>query len=359
MASNYGKGIRQRPAGTGKFYLSFTPRPGDKQREVCLETRDYAEAVQMAEVIRNRPQIKGLGTYVQDVKDYTDARMRRRSMSPETARSVIEVSELFFPFIQKDNVRLAGRKDARLWLDYLENKPVAQATLTTYHARLTAFYNWLVSEGRVDKNPFLNAAPHRIPPSQIARTAWIDKKEIRKLLSACRDKNLKFVLFMGFHCGMRKQEIISATNDWFDLQQHKINIPFFESHVSDIEGVEERFFRTKNLRDRSVPLSDEFMAFLRKHPFRKGTHYAIEPETAGKGLGKRYRWDFRRPLTEFFKKNNVQLTTHGMRHSFASNCIMAGKSTFRVASWLGNRQRTVEVHYAHLATGKGDLDNVF
>jgi integrase len=359
MARKYGKGLRQRPPGTGKFYLSFTPRPGDKQREVCLNTRDYKTAIELAEEIRNRPQIVNIGTFEEDVQEYILYRQERRSMSPETARSVEEVTNFFFNFLGKKSTKEITKKDVEKWSNYLEAKPVQQATYTTYHARLRAFYQWLVKLGKVGENPFLDFSPHKIPPSQVAREAWIDKKEIKRILNACKKPQLKFVLFLGFH-GLRKQEIVSSRPDWFDLKQQKINIPFFEAVVAgDIDEPDwERHFRTKNLRDRSVPLSKDFVKFLRKHPFRKDQHYCLEPQN-GKGYGERYRWDFRKPLNKFFKDQGIALTTHGMRHSFASNCIMAGVPTFKVAAWLGNRERTVEVHYAHLATGKGDLDNVF
>ena len=38
-----------------------------------------------------------------------------------------------------------------------------------------------------------------------------------KLIKDAPSDDLRFILFAGFHCGMRKNEIIEARVDWFDL----------------------------------------------------------------------------------------------------------------------------------------------
>jgi integrase len=373
MPKNYAKRFGKRSKGLRKrgnvWYLSFTPARGERQRHVCLNTTDEIEAIKFAEAIRARPQIVEIGTPEEDLQAYISLRQERRSMTPETIRSTEEVVGQFFRFCGKTRSRDVDEEDFSKWFQHLKTPKdpkepsvpgITQATFSTYHARLTAFWRFLVAAGKADSNPLLDFTPHKIPPSQIARDAWIDKKEIKRLLKKCADRDLKFVLFMGFHCGLRKKEIVMARPHWFDLKQEKLNIPFVEVTIKEPgDGtIEEHHFMTKNKRDRSIPLSRAFVEFLRKeYPWREGQVWCVERK--GKGFGQRYRWDFRKPLEAFFKKHGVVLNTHSLRHSFASNCIMAGISTFKVASWLGNRERTVEVHYAHLATGKGALDRVF
>jgi integrase len=108
------------------------------------------------------------------------------------------------------------------------------------------------------------------------------------------------------------------------------------------------------------------MEFLKKDfTFRKNQIWCLEGKK-GKGYGKRYRYDFRKPLEAHFRKCGVVnpitgklLGSHQMRHSFAANCVRAGKPTLQVASWMGNRERTLEQHYAHVLPDKGALKGVF
>ncbi len=37
------------------------------------------------------------------------------------------------------------------------------------------------------------------------------------LISECPDRELKFILYCGFHAGLRKGEIVQARPEWFDL----------------------------------------------------------------------------------------------------------------------------------------------
>ena len=279
---------------------------------------------------------------------YLAHRRHTRSMTEDTIRSTEDTIRHFFNVTKKQTVRQIGEKEIeKFYMHHWESK---QATINTYTARLTAFYSHLVRFHKIEENHFHKYTPHKIVPSQVAREAWIDKKEIRRLLNACKDPRLKFILYMGFHCGCRKKEVIMSRPTWFDMKQRKLNIPFGELLTFEpFKGKPERqyFFQPKNKRDRSIPLSREFYRFLRtQFHFEENQAWCLEPKS--KGFGERYRYDFRRPLEEFFEEHGVgHLTTHGMRHSFASNCIMAGVSTFKVASWLGNRERTVETHYAH------------
>lgn len=53
------------------------------------------------------------------------------------------------------------------------------------------------------------------------------------------------------------------------------------------------------------------------------------------------------------------ITPHGMRHSFASNLLMAGVSDVLVARWLGHAN-TAMVHqrYGHLLAYHGDINRM-
>ncbi len=351
-----GKGLRQR----GKaWYLSFTPEPGAKQVSICLHTEDKAEAETRAQAVRNRPQSVGLGTWKDEMEFYFQYRKERNTMTAATRRSTEEVLTQFFRVVGCDTSKEVHKAEVLAFKADLEKRGVGLATMSTYNARLLAFFEFCVRWERIFENPIRRYwEVVRIPPSQLARDKWIDKIEIRRLLRKCKDDDLKFVLFMGFHCGLRKKEIIMARPHWFDMQAERLNVPYLEvTQIDYTDGSQKEFiFTSKGKRDRSIPLTRYFRIFLNTR-FKMGNVWCLEPKHK-KGFGKRYRWDFRRPLEAYFKKMGVDLNTHGLRHSFASNAIR-DRSTLEVASYLGNRERTVETHYAHIRSGKGALDKSF
>ena len=66
--------------------------------------------------------------------------------------------------------------------------------------------------------------------------------------------DLRFILFAGFHSGMRKNEIIEARVDWFDLRNAGA------VHIKNTDT-----FRIKDRETRFVPLTGQFRDFLRSY----------------------------------------------------------------------------------------------
>ena len=165
-----------------------------------------------------------------------------------------------------------------------------------------------------------------------------------KLIAKCDREDLKFVLFCGFHAGLRKAEIIEARPDWFDLRSGLI-------HVRKTDT-----FRPKDRNERTIPMTKALRTFLRGYGRR--SPFMLHSEVApGKS---RYRWDFRRPWAEHVAKHNCpQITPHIARHTFASLLASAGVSIYKVAQWLGDDVRVVQKHYAKLLPKDADIELAF
>jgi integrase len=74
----------------------------------------------------------------------------------------------------------------------------------------------------------------------------------------------------------------------------------------------------------------------------------------------RYRWDFRRPWSEYVAKQNCSwVTPHIARHTFASLLASAGISIYKIAQWLGDDVRVVQKHYAKLLPKDEDIEAAF
>jgi integrase len=201
---------------------------------------------------------------------------------------------------------------------------------------LSTFFAWLVDDRKVcRKNPFPEVK--RIKVEEIARTGILPFAVYSKIIAEAPTDDLKFIYFCGFECGLRKNEIIQATPSWFDLQAKTCHP---QDHAT---------FKRKNGKMLPIPLTDEFVAFLRKYIVR-GAPYCLRPDIEQGEW--RYRYDFRKPFDEDIARHGVACSCHDMRRSFGSSMAQAGVPLVHIARWMGDTLHTVEKHYTHLTTDR-------
>jgi integrase len=154
-----------------------------------------------------------------------------------------------------------------------------------------------------------------------------------RLIREAPTDELRFILFCGFHAGLRFQEIVEARPFWFDLASGILYL---------------RKTTTMNFKDReerSIPLTLQFQNFLSSYGLR--APFMLRPDVAhGKWI---YRYDFRASFMKYMRAQGCdRVTPHTMRHTFASLLVSAGESIYKVAVWLGDEVATVQKHYGHL-----------
>jgi len=76
-----------------------------------------------------------------------------------------------------------------------------------------------------------------------------------------------------------------------------------------------------------------------------------------------YRYDpkkiWKRVVDRVAAAGGKAITAYGMRHTFASNLLIANVSDFKVAKWLGHSDtRMVHKHYGHLRSYDADINAV-
>lgn len=225
-----------------------------------------------------------------------------------------------------------------------------QKTGLDYLYRISRFCDWLVEKKKLGDNPCA-----RIPRPKIQRRPrkrFLTLEEGRRLLDACEDPDLKMVLYLGLHAGLRKGEVLAARPDWVDLEGRLL-------HVQAYEMPEGEVWDTKGRKDRTVPITKEFQAFLRTRLQEIGEDapYLAWPKKA-QGTW-RNRKEFRKPYNALLEKCEIEdVTFHDLRRTFASQHVSAGTSIYKVAKWIGDGVAVVERHYGHLTPQDDEIDNV-
>jgi len=324
----------------GNIYWYGRMVKGQRIQE-SLGTSDYGEAVTKALEIRSDPFLATAEPLQSEIAGFIKYKVQQNEYSPASVGSKKYALNEFATSVGKSDPATIVPSDVDRFYRMLQGR-VTESTAQGYVTTLRSFFNWLLQTRKVRRNVVKDVKLARLDTK--GRVDFCDRALRDKLITKCKREDLKFALFCGFHAGMRKQEIIEARPEWFDLKASSI-------HVGKTNT-----FRPKDREDRQIPMTKGFKAFLKNY----GLHspFMLKPDVPhGKN---RYRWDFRRPWAEHVAQHKCSwVTPHIARHTFASLLASAGVSIYKIAQWLGDDVRVVQKHYAKLLPKDVDIEAAF
>lgn len=320
-----------------------------KRHFISLNTSDLSEAIRAATRWRHSPSLES-GSVIRHAVDRFIAYMRLRHQSGQRggwAKATVE-SKNYVLFAFADwcgTIRPCDMTTARL-KKYHELRLADTSADTAYGNLMTirSFFNWCRDvEKTVRENPCI--ALKLTAPDGAARKDFCPPELVARIIDECEREDLKFVLYCGFHAGLRALEIVEARPFWFDLKAGILHLRKTPT------------MQFKDREERSIPLTGKFLAFIRDD-YGLREPFMLHPENQhGKN---RYRYDFTRPFREWMLRQGCPwVTPHTMRHTFASLLASADHSIFKIATYLGDDVRVVQKHYAKLLPEAGALDSAF
>lgn len=334
MAKNTRNLYRKR----GVWYFSRMTR--GRRVTINLDTYDLVEAIEKKKHLEGHEELSLSGCLSDEIDRYMeDIRFRMSETTLPKIRSFLNRIPKELGDVYLLNITPA---DAQRYVEAL--RPVmGSESLRTYIIQARCLFKWSVRQGFLRSDPFRDIkAPRR---TYRPRSQWVKPWESDRLLEACARPDLKFILFCGFHAGLRRNEIAHARPEWFDLAHRVMNIKIVTPAVASKRGLD--VFKPKDRSERAIPLSPGFQKFL--------TEY-LNPEwdyCIGQGRRRRrneYRYDFRRSFETFMLNQGFSwCTIHTMRHSFISTLYSSGKvMTSHISEWSGDNEATLDAHYKHL-----------
>lgn len=155
---------------------------------------------------------------------------------------------------------------------------------------------------------------------------YLEKEEIPRLLNCCAE-NIKPIVTVAIHTGMRKGEI-------FNLKWHDID---FKRGIIQL-------LKTKNNKVRHIPMNEtvsDIIISIRKNP---DSSYVFASKD-----GKPYN-DIKRSFKTALNKARIKdFRFHDLRHTFASQLVMGGVDLNTVRELLGHSTIEMTLRYAHLS----------
>ncbi len=187
----------------------------------------------------------------------------------------------------------------------------------------------------------------------------VDDDLIRK--DGHRTATTELMVALGCLLGLRYEEMVMLRWEDLDLEAKHAQTgrPEPVCRVRSHDG-----WIPKDGEARAIPVHADLATLLRTH--RRVEGYILEPKKRMPLRGGRhhnYRYDpqalWNRLIRKVQERGGKRITPHGMRHSFASNLLIAGVSDVLVARWLGHADTSMlHERYGHLLAYHGDIDRV-
>jgi len=167
------------------------------------------------------------------------------------------------------------------------------------------------------------------------------REESDALLAKARSNEERALLMFALHTGARAGELIAI--EWSDIDWHNRLVVFRRSRSRGVTGP------TKSGKERKVPLTSALEAALRDMRHLKGPLVFCNADGSPLSVYQLHErlWGAQR------RAGLRKIRWHDLRHSFASQLIMAGTPIRQVQEWLGHSTIMMTMRYSHLAPGGG------
>ncbi|MCZ6702894.1 MAG: tyrosine-type recombinase/integrase [Ignavibacteria bacterium] len=200
-----------------------------------------------------------------------------------------------------------------------------------YLRNLKAAFNRALTWELISINPF---AKIDIKKNQKRKPDFINCSELHQILGNVKNHKLKKLYVFAFYTGSRLGECVSLKWKNIDSKESLIVI-----------GDDD--FVTKSKKVRTIPIANEIQDFLMAgYSITKNKNSYIFSKSNGFPFRKEY-------ISKIFKKAvidsgiNKKIHFHSLRHSFATNLVLAGAPITVVSELMGHSSILVTQIYAH------------
>jgi len=278
------------------------------------------------------------------IEEFLESLEIERQSSPLTIRNYRHYLRRFsewlkenFPQAKPSSLNLSIIKKYRVFLARFIGKngrSLAPVTQSYHVIALRAFLRWLI------KNDYRTLAPEKLdlPKTESRSIKFLTTEQVERLLAqpqiskpqGLRDKAILEVLFST---GLRVSELVKLDRDQIDLKRREFGVI------------------GKGGRARVVFLSHRAVKWLKRYlASREDSFRPLFIRYAGRGERRLTARSIQRIVKKYARKAKlpVAVTPHVMRHSFATDLLMAGADLRSVQEMLGHKNIATTQIYTHI-----------
>jgi site-specific recombinase XerD len=276
--------------------------------------------------------------------------------SEKTISWYLFILERFFQFLEgiqeiKD-ISSAGRKELTVYISHLresdkwpgkknikgDHGKLSPYSIRGYVVAIKAFWNWLLHEGFIDKNPLAGYPLPEVPENIIK---VIEPKRFEKLLSLIArsdpvgDKYYCLFLLL-FDTGARISEAVGIElNDFLEMKEF-ITVVGKRKIERRVPILPETRRQINRYISRSRPLLTQVDSIY-LFPKADGNHVTVNSVQ-----------QYLRRLLKKSGLNDIRIYCHLLRHSFATHTINNGANIVHVKEIMGHKSIATTLKYTHL-----------
>ena len=323
---------------TGSYYLHYTV-DGKRHRKKVGRSRKEAELLKNELELKIRKSEHIFTPTSATLKGFAEAYLKyaAATKAATTVYGYQQKVELFLQNCVKLRPTQVRPADVnKFTMSRLEE--VEPATVASDIRTLKTWFNWGKANGYVAENPCDKVQKIRNikknPPK------YLSPEQITQLLNASKTHSLYPLIATAIYAGLRRKELINL--EWSDID--------FEKNTITVKNKDD--FHTKSYKYRVIPLSDKLKTILLA--YRKNEGYCFLSPHGAKQIN-----NLGRSFGLLCKSAGIEnCTLHVLRHTFASQLVMAGVSIYKVGQWLGHADVKTTMIYAHLSSQDDDINRI-
>ncbi len=299
---------------------------GRRVRETVGPNKKIAERVlslRMTQVLENRyfPPNRQLGRM--PFKDFAQMYLEREGPLLKSIRTERNRVLAWAREFRSRPLGQIARAEIEAWRRERMSK-CRTSTINRFLSRLRRLFSLAVEWELLEESPMKGMKFLR---ENNARTRYLSLEECQRLIASCIAPHIRALVTVALHSGMRLGEILDL--HWYDLD--------FASGFILVRD-------SKNGESRHVPMDTILFALFRAYPRRPGTDLVFSSRCGGRIV------DVRTGFQNACKRAELtDLHFHDLRHTFASQFVMAGGDLYILKEILGHKSITMTQRYAHLS----------
>src|SRR2546427_8788599 len=198
------------------------------------------------------------------------------------------------------------------------------STINRFLSRLRRLFSLAVEWELLEESPMKGMKFLR---ENNARTRYLSLEECQRLIASCIAPHIRALVTVALHSGMRLGEILN-------LRRHDLDFASGFILVRD----------SKNGESRHVPMDATLFALFRAYPHRPSTDLVFSSSSGGHIVDVRTGF-----LNSCKRASLTDLHFHDLRHTFASQFVMAGGDLYILKEILGHKSPAMAARYAHVS----------
>jgi len=331
--------IRKRELKSGtRYYVDVLFPNGNRYRKTIGSSKRQAEQVHKrleSEIVEGKWTIREtddvpFSTLLTEYLEYALASKAASTYNADKYR----IKSHLLPYFGEISVK---KITPQMVDDYKTKRVQDGAAPKTVNNELVNLSHMLKMAGRwgyVDRNVVSSVEKMRIVKNP---SLFLKQDEIFRLLEAAKDYYIYPIIMTALHTGMRKSELFNLK--WTDID--------FDQRTIMVQSKPD--WHTKNYKSRTLQITPSLYKALFEHRNQQA-ELRIESEYIFTYKGEQIRDSIKKSLRTVVRKAGIKnVTLHTLRHTFASQLVMAGVTLRDVQALMGHQSFETTLQYAHLS----------